>query len=152
MLWNYQGKKFLRKPFLLNHQKHFDTNQGVFRKDETKGYLNMNFKKKCYKCWVCVNEPVSYLKIQYSCNYPQPTPTPHPQEVNSLISFYPFTVLWYFLTCGNFLKYQTSFKMVTILVLQFHLKDIFCLQMYTLVTLAHIDKNPVILRKKISYI
>ena len=69
---------------------------------------------------------------------PQPTPTSHPQEVNSLISFYPFTVLWYFLTCGNFLKYQTSFKVVTILVLQFHLKDIFCLQMYTLVTLAHI--------------
>ena len=42
---NYPGKKFLRKPFLLNHQKHFYTNQGVFRKEETKGYLKMNLKK-----------------------------------------------------------------------------------------------------------
>ena len=32
--------------------------------------------------------------------------------------------------------------MVTILVLQFHLKDIFCLQMYTLVTLAHMAHTP----------
>ena len=39
---NYPGKKFLRKPFLLNHQKHFDANQGVFRKEETKSYLNIN--------------------------------------------------------------------------------------------------------------
>ena len=39
---NYQGKKFLRKLFLLNHQKHCDTNQGVFRKGKTEGYLNMN--------------------------------------------------------------------------------------------------------------
>ena len=29
----------------LNHQKHFDTYQGVFWKEETKGYLNMNKKK-----------------------------------------------------------------------------------------------------------
>ena len=39
---NYRGKKFLRKQFLLNQQKPFDTNQGVFRKKESKGYLNMN--------------------------------------------------------------------------------------------------------------
>ena len=45
MHWNYPGKKFLRKPFLLNHQKRYYTNQGVFLKEETKGYLNMNFKK-----------------------------------------------------------------------------------------------------------
>ena len=52
-----------------------------------------------------VNEPGSYFEIQYSCNYPPPTPTSLPQEVNSFISLYPFTVLWYFLTYGNFLKY-----------------------------------------------
>ena len=39
---NYPRKKILRKQFFLNHQKTFDTNQGVFQKDETKGYLNMN--------------------------------------------------------------------------------------------------------------
>ena len=43
---NYPGKKFLCKQFLLNPQKPFNTNQGVFQKEETKGYLNMNFKKK----------------------------------------------------------------------------------------------------------
>ena len=37
-----QEKKFFHKPFLLKHQKHFDTNQGVFRKGKTEGYLNMN--------------------------------------------------------------------------------------------------------------
>ena len=42
MLWKYQAKKFLRKQFLLNHQKYFDTIQGVFRKEETKGYLDIN--------------------------------------------------------------------------------------------------------------
>ena len=39
---NYPGKKFSRKQFVLNHQNPFDTNQGVYQKDETKGYLNMN--------------------------------------------------------------------------------------------------------------
>ena len=38
---NYPGKKKFRKQFLLNHQKPSDTNQGVFRKEVTKGYLNM---------------------------------------------------------------------------------------------------------------
>ena len=41
---NYPGKKFLRKPILLNNQKCLGTNQGVFRKEETKGYSNMNLK------------------------------------------------------------------------------------------------------------
>ena len=42
MLRNYPGNKLLRKLFLLNHQKCVDTNQGVFQKEETKGYLKMN--------------------------------------------------------------------------------------------------------------
>ena len=42
---NYPGYKYLGKPFLLNHQKCLDTNQGVFWKEESKGYLNMNYKK-----------------------------------------------------------------------------------------------------------
>ena len=42
---NYPGKKLLRKQFLLNHQKPFDTNQGEFLKEETKGYWNMNYTR-----------------------------------------------------------------------------------------------------------
>ena len=42
MYRNYPGKKFLRKPILLNNQKCLGTNQGVFRKEKTKGYSNMN--------------------------------------------------------------------------------------------------------------
>ena len=38
--WGKLGGK--KKQFLLNHQKPFDSNQGVFWKEETKGYLNMN--------------------------------------------------------------------------------------------------------------
>ena len=34
---------------MLNDQKHFDTKQGVFRKEETKGYLNMNLKKDMFR-------------------------------------------------------------------------------------------------------
>ena len=44
MLRNCPGKKLLRKLFLLNHQKYADTNQGVFQKEETKGYLKMSKK------------------------------------------------------------------------------------------------------------
>ena len=63
MHWNYPGKKFLRKQFLLNHQKHFDTNQGVFRKEETKGYLNMNLKigvTNVDYVWMSMNKPIKY--------------------------------------------------------------------------------------------
>ena len=95
---NHPGKSFLCKPFLFNHQKHFDTNQGMFRKGKTKGYLNMILKSTCYKCWNFVNDPGSDLKIRYSCNYPEPTPTPHPQEV---ISLFFFTPLPYYGICGH---------------------------------------------------
>ena len=37
-------KKFLRKPFLLNHHKCLGANQGMFWKEETKGYVIMKFK------------------------------------------------------------------------------------------------------------
>ena len=38
-------KKLLRKPFLHNQQKCFNADQILFRKEETKCYLNRNFKK-----------------------------------------------------------------------------------------------------------
>ena len=41
---NYPGSKFLRKPNLLTNQNNLGTHQGVFQKEETKGYLNKNFK------------------------------------------------------------------------------------------------------------
>ena len=39
----YTRQKFLRKPNFLNNQTCLGTNQGVFQKDETKGYLNVDF-------------------------------------------------------------------------------------------------------------
>ena len=41
MLRNFPGNKLLKKLFLLNQLKCVDTNQGVFQKEETKGYLKM---------------------------------------------------------------------------------------------------------------
>ena len=35
-------KKFLRKPNFLKNKTRLGTNQGVFRKEETNGYLNIN--------------------------------------------------------------------------------------------------------------
>ena len=40
----YPEYKFLQKPFLLNHHLYSDTNQGVFGKEETKGYVTMTLK------------------------------------------------------------------------------------------------------------
>ena len=107
------------KLFLLNHQKCVDTNHGVFQKEETKGNLKTNLKKNCFKYWIFVNKPGNYLKLQHSCNYPQHTPTPHPQEDNSFISFYSFTVPWYLLTCGNFLNTKTYLKWLKYLFYNF---------------------------------
>ena len=43
---------------------------GCVAERKTKGYLNIHFKKLCFKFWICVNEPQSYPKIQYSWNNP----------------------------------------------------------------------------------
>ena len=53
---NYPGY-FFTGPFLLHHQKCLDTSQGVFRKEETKGYVNEH--KKPHKIHIYIIEPSS---------------------------------------------------------------------------------------------
>ena len=48
-----QEISFLRKPFLLNHKKCFNTDHCVFRKEQIKGYLNMNLKKVLQMLIIC---------------------------------------------------------------------------------------------------
>ena len=43
---------------------------GCVSERENQGLLEYELKNRCYKCWLCVNEPQSYLKYQYSCIYP----------------------------------------------------------------------------------
>ena len=40
------------------------------QKCDTKWKVKFQLKCGCYKCWFYVNEPQSYLKIQYSWNNP----------------------------------------------------------------------------------
>ena len=103
---NYPGEK----SFYANHFFSTARNTLILIRVCFGGLFEYELKNTCYKCWNFVNNPGSDLKIQYSCNYPQPTPTPHPQEVNSLISFYPLTVLWYFLHVGSFLNIKLGLK------------------------------------------
>ena len=67
MLW----KNLLRKPNLLKNQTCLDTNQGVFRKKETNGYLNMNFKNHVTN----VEYVWMSLKVSSKLNIPGIPPT-----------------------------------------------------------------------------
>ena len=62
---NDLGYKFLQKLYLLSHHKCLDTIQGVFRKEETKGYVILNLKIDFYKCGFCVNEPKKNLEYTF---------------------------------------------------------------------------------------
>ena len=75
------------------------------------------------------------MSIKFTLKLNIPVNIPNHTHIHSFISCNPFTILWYF--GQKFLKYETSIKIIKILVLEFYLKDIYSIQMYTLVTLAH---------------
>ena len=106
----FQEKSFLRKPFLLNHQKCFNNDHGVFRKEETKGYLNMKLKRS-YKCMLlCIGLVLKLPQNSIFLEIPQPTPTP---TRGNVLNF--FLPLYYTMVCVymskfsevlNFIKYD----------------------------------------------
>ena len=50
---NYPRQKFLWKPNFLQNQTCSGTNQGVFQKEETQGYPNMNFENSVTNVEMC---------------------------------------------------------------------------------------------------
>ena len=61
---SFYGITFAQQPKMLKYLS------GCVSKRENQGLLEYELKNRCYKCWLCVNEPQSYLKYQYSCIYP----------------------------------------------------------------------------------
>ena len=109
MLRNFPGNKLLRKLFLLNHLKCVDTNQGVFQKEETEGYLKMNLKKITNIEYVWVS-----LEVTSKFNFPVITPNRHPHHTNRrVIHLFIFTPLLYhgiFWLVKTFLNTKTPLK------------------------------------------